>query len=143
MVPLLQVKEIIIHCTANRPGCKMTMADFRRLHRARGFQDVGYHYIIFEDGRIEAGRSLKFQGAHCSRGGHNRFSIGIAYVGGIDEHGVTKDTRTPEQRAALDELIDYLRNLYGNVPVFGHRDFDRTKVCPCFNAHAEYSSSSL
>lgn len=138
MVPLLQVKEIIIHCTANRPGCKLTMADFRRLHRARGFQDVGYHYIIFEDGHVEAGRSLKYIGAHCHRGNHNKHSIGIAYVGGLDEHGVTADTRTPEQKAALVELIAKLRNIYGNVPVFGHRDFDRSKVCPCFNAHSEY-----
>ena len=139
MVPLTQIKEIIVHCTANRPNCKMTMNDFRRLHRARGFEDVGYHYIVFEDGTIMPGRSLQFQGAHCKRGGHNKHSIGIAYVGGLDEKGVTADTRTKEQKDALLHLIKELKAKY-NVPVYGHRDFDPTKVCPCFNARQEYAN---
>ena len=138
MVPLTQIKEIIIHCTANRPGCKMTMQDFRRLHRARGYEDVGYHFIIFEDGRVEEGRSIKFQGAHCKRGGHNRHSIGIAYVGGLNAQGVTEDTRTPAQRASMLLLIRKISLQY-HVPVYGHRDFDKTKFCPCFDAHTEYS----
>ena len=117
----------------------MTMCDFRRLHRARGFEDVGYHYIVFEDGSIQPGRSLQFQGAHCQRGGHNRFSIGIAYVGGLNEKGVTADTRTKEQKDALLHLIKELKAKY-NVPVYGHRDFDPTKVCPCFNARQEYAN---
>lgn len=116
----------------------MTMLDFRRLHRANGWKDVGYHYIVFEDGRVEAGRPLDQVGAHCQRGGHNRFSIGIAYVGGLNANGVTEDTRTPAQKESLRKLIQKLRLEY-HVPVYGHRDFDRTKVCPCFDAHTEYS----
>lgn len=114
------------------------MSDFRRLHRARGYEDVGYHFIVFEDGRVEEGRSIKYQGAHCKHGGHNRHSIGIAYVGGLNAQGVTEDTRTPAQRTSLLLLIRKLRLQY-NVPVYGHRDFDNTKVCPCFDAHTEYS----
>ena len=129
MVPLTQIKEIIIHCTANRPGCKMTMQDFRRLHRARGYEDVGYHFIVFEDGRVEAGRSIEYQGAHCN---------GIAYVGGLNAQGVTEDTRTPAQRTSMLLLIRKLSLQY-HVPVYGHRDFDKTKCCPCFDAHTEYS----
>lgn len=131
-------KYIVVHCTANRPGCKLTMTDFRRMHRQRGWTDVGYHYIVFEDGRVEAGRPELEVGAHCKRGGHNNDSIGVAYVGGLDENGVTADTRTAAQKKSLLTLLTALVRTY-HATIVGHRDFDRTKVCPCFDAK-EYNS---
>lgn len=132
------IKEIIIHCTANRPRCKMTMQDFRRLHKSKGWSDVGYHYIVFEDGHVEPGRSINLPGSHCKRGGHNRYSIGIAYVGGLNQFGITADTRTDAQKSALIGLLKQLNAKY-HVPIYGHRDFDRGKACPCFDAKTEYS----
>lgn len=126
-------KYIVVHCTENRPNCKMTMADFRRLHRAKGWVDVGYHYIVFEDGRVEEGRTIEQVGAHCRRGGHNNDSIGVAYVGGLDANGVTADTRTPAQKESLLTLLTALVRTY-RATIVGHRDFDRSKVCPCFDA---------
>lgn len=126
-------KYIVVHCTANRPGCKMTMADFRSLHRSQGWPDVGYHYIVFEDGHVEPGTPESDVGCHCRRGGHNRDSIGVAYVGGLDAKGVTTDTRTPAQKEALLTLLTDLVSRY-HATIVGHRDFDRGKVCPCFDA---------
>lgn len=130
-----ETKYIIIHCTANRPGCKMTIEDFRREHLSRGFSDVGYHFIVFEDGSISPGRPIEDVGAHCAACGRNRDSIGIAYVGGLNEYGVTADTRTEQQKIALRLLIELCLRMYPDAQVRGHRDFDRGKVCPCFQVN--------
>ena len=127
-----ETKYIIIHCTANRPGCKMTIDDFRHDHISRGYSDIGYHFVVFEDGSIKPGRPIEDVGAHCLASGRNKDSIGIAYVGGIDEFGVTADTRTDAQKDSLRLLIDLCLRMYPGALVRGHRDFDRGRVCPCF-----------
>lgn len=127
-----ETKYIIVHCTANRPGCKMTVADFRREHQSRGFSEIGYHFLIFEDGRIAPGRPIEDVGAHCAAAGRNKDSIGIAYVGGLNVAGVTADTRTPAQKESLRVLIEFCLLMYPDALIRGHREFDRGKVCPCF-----------
>ena len=74
------ITEIIIHCTATPEGREFSIDDIRRWHRARGFADVGYHFVIHLDGSVSTGRPLTQAGAHCA--GHNNNSIGVAYVGG-------------------------------------------------------------
>ncbi len=128
---------IIVHCTATPCGREVTAADIDRWHRLRGFNGIGYHFVVRLDGRVEAGRPVERAGAHCK--GYNARSIGVAYVGGVEADGVTPaDTRTDAQRAALRELIERLRTQYGIMRVHGHRDF-AAKACPSFDATAEYS----
>lgn len=110
----------------------MTIEDFRRLHQSRGWSDIGYHFIIFEDGKIGIGRPLEDVGAHCLASGRNKDSIGIAYVGGLDRFGVKADTRTEAQKISMRRLIAALMHMYPGVLIRGHRDFDRGRVCPCF-----------
>lgn len=129
--------SIIVHCTATTEGRDFNLETIRRWHKSRGFADIGYHYIVHLDGRIEEGRNCAYVGAHCQ--GKNETSIGIAYVGGCATDGRTpKDTRTEAQRKALADLITKLRGRYGNIPVYGHRDFS-SKACPCFDARKEYN----
>ena len=130
------ISEIIIHCSATKAGRGFHADDIRRWHLQRGFADIGYHFVIALDGTVEPGRPLDMTGAHCI--GHNRRSIGICYVGGLDAAGHPADTRTPAQRRALAELLARLRPLYPEATVHGHREF-AAKACPCFDAKAEYS----
>lgn len=128
---------IIVHCTATPRGRDVAAADIDRWHRLRGFNGIGYHFVVRLDGSVEAGRPVERAGAHCK--GYNARSIGVAYVGGVEADGVTPaDTRTDAQRAALRELIERLRTQYGITRVHGHRDF-AAKACPSFDATAEYS----
>lgn len=126
----------------------MTVDEIRRQHTApvsrggRGWSDIGYHYVIYRDGTIHEGRNIDLIGAHCT--GHNSHSIGIAYVGGVENRpGVPyaqlkpKDTRTEEQRAALLSLLLDLRKIYPSAKIHGHRDF-ANKACPSFDATTEY-----
>lgn len=130
------INEIIIHCTATPEGRECSVDEIRQWHKARGFTDIGYHYVIHLDGRIENGRDVDIAGAHCT--GHNTHSIGVVYVGGCTKDGKTpKDTRTIDQKAAIANLLMDLRRLYPMATIHGHRDF-ANKACPSFDATHEY-----
>lgn len=127
-----QINKIIIHCSATPEGRDVTVDDIRRWHKNDfGWTDIGYHYVIHLDGSIHPGRPESTQGAHCS--GHNSDSIGVCYIGGLATDCKTpKDTRTPEQCAALDWITEDLKTRYPGAKVYGHNYFNPNKACPCF-----------
>jgi N-acetylmuramoyl-L-alanine amidase len=133
-----RINEIIVHCTATPEGRDYTVADIRQMHKAQGWVDIGYHYIIYRDGSIHEGRNVDMVGAHCQ--GHNAQSIGVCYVGGVARDGKTpKDTRTQAQKDALVHLLMELVCLYPDATIRGHRDF-AAKACPSFDATREYKN---
>lgn len=137
------ITDIILHCTATPEGKAVTVASIKAGHLARGFKDIGYHYIIDLDGTIHKGRDESIIGAHCT--GFNAHSIGISYIGGVDKDGNPKDTRTAVQKAAMARLVKELLGKYPGAKVKGHRDYspdlngngtvepcEWIKACPCF-----------
>jgi len=93
-------------------------------HLSRGWFGIGYHFQVDKDGSIWTGRPLMAIGAHTV--GHNHNTIGIAVRGRYD----TVDRHMPTaQFNALVELIRYLQSRFGELPVYGHRDFNAT-ACP-------------
>lgn len=144
-----QIKEIIIHCSATKEGQEISVDTIREWHLRRGFIDIGYHYVIGLDGVIFDGRPIEEEGAHCK--GHNDNSVGICYVGGLDNLGDPKDTRTEAQKKTLEKLIKELCEVYPVESIKGHRDYSTDlngdgvisknewmKSCPCFDAEPEY-----
>ena len=130
------INEIIVHCTATPEGRECSISEIRQWHKARGFADIGYHYVIHLNGIVDVGRDVDISGAHCT--GHNAHSIGVCYVGGVAKDGtIPKDTRTDEQKASLLALLADLKKLYPNASIRGHRDF-ANKACPSFDATKEY-----
>lgn len=129
------ITEIIVHCTATPEGEDYTVEDVRRMHLARGFSDIGYHYLVYRDGTIHVGRAEAKAGAHCT--GHNTHSIGVCYVGGCPGRADSKwmnkakDTRTPAQKASLRRLVEGLKRKYPKASVHGHYEF-AAKACPSF-----------
>ena len=85
-----KINYIVVHCSATREGCTLTSEALEAEHRRRGFRTTGYHYYIRRDGTVLGTRSLELPGAHCR--GHNKYSIGICYEGGLDARGNPKDT---------------------------------------------------
>lgn len=151
-----RIDYIAIHCTASREGQPLTVEQIRADHKRKGWADIGYHYVVTLDGKVHLGRDVDQSGAHVT--GYNAHSIGIAYVGGLENRPGTaynrlkpKDTRTPAQKAALLSLLLDLRRLYPDARIQGHRDFspdknhngvisvdEYIKACPSFDAKAEY-----
>lgn len=130
------VTLIIVHCSANRVGSKLRMADIDRYHRSLGWNGCGYHYVIPTDGTIETGRPEEKVGAHCRN--HNKHSIGVCYIGGLSEDMKPTDTRTEAQRIALRNLLEQLHKKYPKALIVGHRDLDPQKACPCFDVVHEF-----
>lgn len=139
-----KITEIIIHCSATPEGKDYTVADIDRWHRQRGFRKIGYHFVIYRDGSIHAGRAKSEVGAHCE--GHNTISIGICYIGGLRpsqpplKGGAATykpaDTRTKEQREAMLALIEQLQEEFPQATIHGHNEF-APKACPCFKVPDE------
>lgn len=125
-----KIDKIIIHCSATPAGQYVDAMNIDRWHRERGFKYIGYHYVVLLDGHVEKGRRDCEPGAHCK--GQNAHSIGVCYIGGLDENMQPADTRTKAQRVALRELVERLQRLYPGATVHGHREFAR-KACPCFD----------
>lgn len=127
----MKISEIILHCSATKEGKEFSIKDIDKWHRDRGFKKVGYHYVIKLDGTIEKGREENEIGAHCTN--HNNKSIGICYIGGLDDNGKPKDTRTQLQKDSLNNLVKDLMKKYGLKleDVHGHYEF-ANKACPCF-----------
>jgi len=134
-----KINKIILHCSATPEGRQHDVADIRRWHLKRGFNDIGYHYLIHIDGTIEEGRPLNKQGAHCS--GQNRGSIGICYIGGMSKDmKKAKDTRTQAQKDSLIKLMHELIYKYNkDMTIHGHNEY-ANKACPSFNVQEEYAN---
>ena len=136
------IKKLIVHCSATPQFKDFDVEDIREWHvKGNGWSDVGYHYIITLDGIVQEGRPVDKKGAHCF--GHNKDSIGICYIGGMDKDMVEwKDTRTQNQIDSLYNLLQELKMEYPDAKVYGHRDFTDKKPCPSFDAYTEYLSIS-
>ncbi len=129
-----KINKIIIHCSATPEGRDVSVREIDRWHRDRGFSKIGYHWVIYLNGSIHKGRPEEIAGAHVI--GHNSYSIGVCYVGGVDVKHNPKDTRTEAQRLALRELVKELKERYPGATVHGHNEFT-AKACPCFNVKNE------
>jgi N-acetylmuramoyl-L-alanine amidase len=127
------ITQLVVHCSATQAKADVGVKEIDRWHRQRGFLRIGYHFVIRRDGTLETGRPLEQIGAHVS--GHNKESIGICLVGGVQEDGKTAENNfTSEQFTQLAALLRKLREDYPNTEIRGHRDFPRVaKDCPSFD----------
>lgn len=132
------ITRIVLHCAATPEGRDYSVEQIHKAHLARKFSGIGYHYVIYRDGTIHEGRPSWATGAHTS--GYNSTSIGVCYVGGVASDGKTaKDTRTPQQKEALIELVKYLMERY-KVPLTSvkpHYAYAK-KACPSFKIETFY-----
>ena len=137
--PMKEVLYIVVHCSATRVSKRWTVEDIDRLHKAKNWAMIGYHWVIYQDGSIHEGRNEKYAGAHVRH--YNEHAIGVCYIGGVNDKGRNDDTRTPEQKAALWFLLEDLKRSYPKAKIVGHRDFPNVhKDCPCFDCQSEYES---
>lgn len=130
------ISEIIVHCTATPEGREVSVDTIRSWHKANGWSDIGYHYVVHLDGTVEAGRPEAEIGAHVA--GHNTGTLGVVYVGGVDAAMGPKDTRTPAQKNALMALCQALCTKYQKIAkISGHNQYTNTKACPSFDVRKD------
>lgn len=136
-----KVEKIIIHHTAttgNLDNPKQAIRDIYHYHAVtRGWGDIGYNYIVDQEGKIYEGRygGEGVIGAHSGSGNHG--SIGIAILGNFEENPVSDKIL-----AAVGQFMYKKSKIHGfkasssssfrgeDMPnVFGHRDIMKT-ACP-------------
>ena len=142
-----KIDRIVIHCSATEENDIYTVEDITEWHLKRGFKTIGYHYVVYLDGTVHAGRPIGQVGAHAR--GFNKSSVGICYIGGLRK-GKPFDTRNIGQLYALRNLVAVLKSIYPIKDVCGHRDLsvdlngdgviepsEWLKACPCFDVKTE------
>ncbi len=138
-----KINRIILHCSASDFG---DVEIIRLWHKRRGFDDIGYHYVILngerepfsvynehDDGIIELGRLWWKMGAHTKS--HNYDSLGICLIGSPTFIGPPERWFTPRQLQSLRTLVKQLLNEFklSTENVYSHNDFS-PKLCPGFKA---------
>lgn len=146
-----EIKYIVIHCSATPPSQNIGRDEIDRMHKNKGWNKIGYHFVIKRDGTLEKGRAMTEVGAHAY--GYNQvpkyqrpLSWGICLIGGVDEEGKSVDNFEPEQYETLKNFLPGLIIQAPNAELFGHRDlspdingdgviepFEFLKDCPCFS----------
>jgi hypothetical protein len=131
-IPANHWRWIVIHHSATPGGSALV---FDREHRAKGWDELGYHFVIgnglgSRDGQVEVGTRWPKQkwGAHAKTADQefNNYGIGICLVGNFDI-----DRPTPAQVRSLARLTAYLMKTYHIPPdhVIGHGETKPTD-CP-------------
>ena len=126
--------SIIIHCAATKASMDIGYDEIRKWHvDQNGWDDVGYHFIIRRNGKLEKGRPEGYSGAHAPS--HNSRSIGICLVGGMADDGGPENNFTLEQFLTLKDLVNMIMDKYSDITeVLGHCDVQENKPnCPGFN----------
>ena len=122
--------KAIIHCSDSPQGRGDNAETIHGWHLENGWDGIGYHYVILENGMVENGRPEYWKGSHAS--GHNN-SIGICLIG--------KKDFTVEQYQALTWLLKS-KNWKANE-IVGHYEVSPRKTCPNFDVEDYLASVNI
>ena len=118
------VSKIVLHCSDSPNDRDIGRAEIDEWHKERGWKEVGYHWIVRIDGRLEKGRDESRPGAHVQ--GHNANTIGVVLVG--------RDSFPAYQMVPALVLVASLvvRHNLKATDVVGHRELAPLsgKTCP-------------
>lgn len=113
-------KYIALHHAAALTCSAQTVDNW---HKGNGWSGIGYHFFVRKDGSVYEGRPLWAMGAHVE--GSNNNSIGICAEGDY-----SREKNMPEvQKKAIKELLTYLKGIYPNSVVKGHKELGASG-CP-------------
>lgn len=118
-----RVTDIYLHHTTGEQQAEIQpwLRAIQRFHQeTRGWNDIGYSYLVDRNGTVWEGRGRNV-GAHTR--GFNSTGLGIAYLG--DGSG---EVPQPALRS-INSLIDFLAQDFPIRLVRGHRDVGKTS-CP-------------
>jgi N-acetylmuramoyl-L-alanine amidase len=130
---MFEPRRVIVHCSdtpdyllGHSEYNKIGADEIRQWHKDKGWKDIGYHYVIRQDGEVEFGRPINEVGAHCE--GQNYNSIGVCLVG-----------RNKFSQAQITGLIQIFVNFKKVFFIdaerwFCHNEFTDQKTCPNFPA---------
>lgn len=138
----MTIKLICVHCSATPPSMDIGAAEIDQWHKARGWTQIGYNYVIRRDGSLEQGRKEGMTLAHAA--GFNQDAIAVCMVGGVTDHQVAAANFQDAQWASLRKVLDFLALKYPEAEIKGHRDLPGVnKDCPSFNVRHWYATGDV
>ncbi|KAL4647374.1 peptidoglycan-recognition protein SC2-like [Arapaima gigas] len=121
----------VIHHTALWSCCGpqdhlIQLRHIQKLHmQDRGFDDIGYNFLIGHDGTVYEGRGWGVIGAHAK--GHNHNSVGIAFMGNFNDEAPSSAALSSIQQLLQCGVV--LGHVHPTYTLLGHRDLGDTE-CP-------------
>lgn len=135
------ITEVVVHATETYTNKDIGAIEINNLQIDLGHDGIGYHYVIRRDGRLQRARPVSRVGDHAALNGHDKYSIGIVLVGGLnisagDDNPTDYKSAQSFTRQQYTTLEKFLRSFYRKYPggqVFGHNDVDENELDPYFD----------
>ncbi|XP_068570133.1 peptidoglycan recognition protein 5 [Cebidichthys violaceus] len=124
-------KKVVIHHTAlprckDQTECMKRVVSIQRTHMTeRGFDDIGYNFLVGEDGKVYEGRGWGVVGAHAK--GNNHDSLGIAFMGNFKDNTPSTEAMSSVKCLLQSGVCQCFLN--PEFTLLGHRDLGQTE-CP-------------
>ncbi|KAK3548687.1 hypothetical protein QTP70_016435 [Hemibagrus guttatus] len=124
-------EKLIIHHTAlwscwSHMQSISQLIHIQHLHiHERGFNDIGYNFLVDQTGVVYEGRGWGIVGAHAKT--HNHNSVGVAFMGNFND-----ESPSLQALSAVRALIQHgvaKGYLQPSFEILGHRDIADTQ-CP-------------
>ena len=116
---LSQIRYIVIHHTATSPEASPEYIN--QLHLDRGWAKIGYHYLVYPDGKIYQVNKDDTVSNHVE--GSNTASLGIAAIGNYSQQSPTLSLYASLRYLSRKKARQY------NAIIKGHGEFKQTQ-CP-------------
>ncbi len=132
--PARAVNKFYIHCTATDQGGKYYKGarlsnTIDRWHKERGFDGIGYHFVIDKAGLLATGRDTEKTPAAQYK--HNTGTLAVCV------HGLLKEKFTCKSLITLMGLCIHINHIYDKKITFhGHNEVSSYKTCPVFDYKA-------
>lgn len=146
---IMNKKMVVVHCADTYARMDIGADDIDKWHRGRGWDAIGYNFVIRRSGVLEPGRDLdgdgdvlEERGAHAA--GFNSTSVGICLVGGKGDDGSSEANFTIGQMTTLRTLLNVLKVTLNDPEILGHCDLPGVlKKCPCFDVREWFETGVL
>jgi len=136
-----EVTEVVVHWTDTYTNKNIGSEEINESHIDLGHSSIGYHYVIRRDGSLQRGRPVNVVGDHSLINGHDQYSIGLVFVGGIQAPSGTEFAETYRSASSLtitqmNTFRDFCQAIYNRFPgaqILGHNDVDPIEQDPGFD----------
>ena len=135
------ITEVIVHWTETYTNANIGADEIKTMAMEFGASDMPYHYVIKRDGSLQRGVPVDNAGTHCPEKDHDRYSIGVVFVGGLNVSTGTSGDDENTQAAALtraqfNTFYEFMRvfyNIYPGGQALGHGDIVADRTDPGFD----------
>lgn len=137
-----EVTEVVVHWSDTYTNKNIGSEEINKSHISLGIgKGIGYHYVIRRDGSLQRGRPVNTEGEHAISNGHDKYSIGLVLVGGINAPSGTEfattyrsaESFTSAQMNTFKEFCQAFFNRYPGGQILGHNDIDPLEQDPGFD----------